>query len=209
MAAPTTDSWETSMQNGEWQSWPNARWIQGANGEDQEAQEQIIKLLYAWTTTLRFRFPNLDFDEFQQRAVLAAWKIIAAKHGQFRGPGSFRGWMRAILNNVVKREGEQLARPQQHLDWLDDIPEITLSELTTSVPELLTPLQQRRIDSLQDCRDGLDERDRAVIDSLLADGDNGLLAQEQGVTRTYLNKLRERALKKLRSCMEAKGLGYD
>ena len=193
------------MGNLQWGARTDAEWIQQLKSGNPVASDDLIQAVYelAMQRALRKRFGHdvQTHEDVAVDAALAAHKRLM-RNGihNFNFDAPFRSYCSQIVMNELYR---RVPKTSENAPFdIDD--EWLQSAIVDSEVDQLAIRQL-----MQPCFDALEEKSavqhRAMILSDLDEIDSAEIAAELGKTVSYVYKLKERARKFMRTCLESHG----
>jgi RNA polymerase sigma factor (sigma-70 family) len=164
---------------------------------DQRARARLFAWLHVELASIvRRRIAGPDVDDVIQDTLLA----VSCKLGEYeyRGPGSFRKWVRGFVKNQTR---EQQRRAGRHRDRCRAIARGSAIRVpSTSITSRLD--RQLRFDLVRQEAEQLPSQQRRVILATLEGKDAGQLAELEGISRDHARAILSRAQRTLRQRTE-------
>lgn len=196
----------------------DAEWVEqllGEKGEDvqEDALIDLRRYLYRvaynqlYSLSNGFTDPNISekqVEEFVQETLIRITEDEFKSLKQYKGIGSFTGWVAVICHRIVLR-GVSRSGPKSTLGEEDDGEFAHMTGGIGSSPEAVS-ISQDMATGLEECMKQLPENQRRALE-LKSQGLSGQeIAEEMGQTRNNVDTLVHRGLKSLKRCLEGKGL---
>lgn len=168
-------------------------------GERQAYRDVVLALQVELHRFVAARAPSADaVDEILQATFVAGFERIA----QFRGEGSFAGWLKRIARTRLREERERRARDAT-VPALDGLLLPAEDELDEAADELLAA----RLRSLDRCLERLSPRARRMLEARYREGCSvkrlaQIFKRPAGALAQTLCRIRAT----LRTCIEAEGV---